>query len=608
MSDIIRLLPDHVANQIAAGEVIQRPASVVKELLENSVDAGADRIVLTIQDAGRTLVQVNDNGSGMSANDARMCFERHATSKITNADDLFALRTKGFRGEAMASIAAIAHVELRTCLHDDPIGTRIYIEGSKVVAHEPCQTAKGTSIAVKNLFFNVPARRNFLKSDVVEFRNIMDEFHRVALAHPELAFSLFHNAEEVHVLKPGNLRQRIVGLFGPAFNEKLVPVQENTSLVRLTGFVGKPEFARKSRGEQFFFANDRYIRSTYLSHAVQSAYEDLLPEKSHAAYFIFMEVDPTWIDINIHPTKTEVKFGDEKALYAILRSSVRQALGQYNIAPSLDFDQETIFNIPSAPRHDVLHTHRPEMQRSAGMAAPTATGSAPMRQHAEPADWQALYDVLRGHAPESPDGAPMAPRLVQSRMDLAEDTDRRPVQVHGHLIMASIRSGIMLIDMRRALERVTYERLIRSLALNEPPAQQQLFPVQFELRPSDAALLNILMDDIRVLGIDISSLGQGSFAVNGIAAHIPEADVVQVVSEMLADHAETNGNTGNQTREKLARAMALRAAQRSVRPMATSELQGLIDELFGCDMPYSTPSGRPTLITIGLDELGRRFQ
>lgn len=605
MADIIRLLPDHVANQIAAGEVIQRPASVVKELLENSIDAGADRIRLVVQDAGRTLVQVIDNGSGMSSNDARLCFERHATSKIASADDLFRLRTKGFRGEAMASIAAIAHVELKTCLHSDPVGTRLAIEGSKVVAHEPCQTAPGTSIAVKNLFFNVPARRNFLKADGVELRHITEEFNRVALAHPDLGFELHHNGTEVYVLRPGNLRQRIVALFGPAFNEKLVPVEEATSIVKLSGFVGKPEFARKSKAEQFFFANGRFIRSTYFTHAVQSAFDDLLPEKSFPAFFLFIDVEPSWIDINIHPTKTEVKFEDERSLYAIIRSAVRQALGRHNIAPTLDFDLEVSHQIGPPPKN--VHLFQPELTLRPRPIMPKADSTEVWAKPTSQ-NWQDLYDVLRSGNGSAIDQVPEAPKVEQSRLDMEPDTSHRPVQVHGGYILSSLRSGLMFIDIRRARERITYEGIIRSLAHNEVPIQQELFPIQVNLTPPEAATLLPLLDDVRAMGLDVRHFGGETFVVQAMAAFFEGTDPTEVLHGLVADVTDSGQLRGLQIKERVARSMAGRAAKAPVGRLSPEAMSNLIDELFGCDMPYSTPAGKPTVVNLPLDELERRFQ
>ena len=395
MADIIQLLPDAIANQIAAGEVIQRPASVVKELLENAVDAGATEIKLIVKEAGKTLIQVIDNGCGMSETDARMSFERHATSKIRGSEDLFAIRTMGFRGEAMASIAAVAQVEMRTRQHDQDLGNKLVIEASEVKVQEPCQCVAGTTLSVKNLFYNVPARRNFLKSNAAEMRHIVEEFQRIALANPELFFSLHHNGNQVFHLQPGNLRQRIVAVFGAGTNKKLVPVEEDTDVLKLHGFVGKPEFAKKTRGEQYFFVNDRFIKSPYLNHAVMTAYEDLLPKEVYPLYIIFIDIDPARIDINVHPTKQEIKFDDERLVYNYLKVSVRHALGQFSITPSMDFDQETAFSKPRTPA-----SFDPEMPPQAEIRTSSANSGGgwhpPVSNQGNPAkDWQQLYEGLK---------------------------------------------------------------------------------------------------------------------------------------------------------------------------------------------------------------------
>lgn len=607
MADLIRLLPDPVANQIAAGEVVQRPASAVKELLENAIDAGSTRVRLIVRDAGRTLIQVIDNGSGMSENDARMCFERHATSKIRTADDLFALRTKGFRGEAMASIAAIAQVEMQTRLHDRDLGTLLRIDGSKVTAQEPCQCPAGTSIAVKNLFFNVPARRNFLKSDPVEFRHIMDEFIRVALPHTDVEFSLHHNDEEIFNLRTGNLRQRIVALFGPSFNEKLVPISEQTSITTISGFIGKPEFARKTRSEQFFFVNGRFIRSSYLNHAVSTAYDELVKDRSHPAYFIFLEVEPKAIDINIHPTKTEVKFEDEKSMYAILRSAVRQSLGRYNIAPTLDFDQEMGFQIPLPPRN--VQVVQPELPIRARPIMPTMKDALPQQgismeawPRPERQDWQQLYDGL-----ELP--SPTAPQTIARQEELLPDTDteKHPVQVHLRYILASIRSGVVLIDQHRAHERVIFERVVKGLAMRETPSQQRLFPINIELSTSDAQTLGAILEEVRLMGIDIEPFGRNSFVVQGLAPFIPESTVRTVIDELLHEYREVGSASGTKRQERLAVALAKRSAIPYGKSLQREEMTRLIDELFACDQPFATPEGRPTMVTLSLEELEKRF-
>ncbi|MBP9151246.1 MAG: DNA mismatch repair endonuclease MutL [Flavobacteriales bacterium] len=608
MGDIIRLLPDSVANQIAAGEVVQRPASAVKELLENSVDAGATKVQLIVEDAGKTLIQVIDNGKGMSENDARMCFERHATSKIQTAEQLFAITTKGFRGEAMASIAAIAHVELKSRTEENPIGIQINIAGSQIISQEPCQAPVGTSISVKNLFFNVPARRNFLKSNQVETRHIMDEFMRVALAHVNVEMSLYNDGDELFNLKPTKLRQRIVDLFGKTYNEKLVPINEETSIAKIHGFVGKPEFARKKRGEQFFFVNDRFIRSAYLNHAISSAYDELLAEKTHPAYFIFFDVDPSFIDINIHPTKTEIKFEDEKSIYAILRSATRQSLGKYNISPTIDFNQEMSITFPPPPKD--VRVFQPELPVSAGVSfsAKGAHSAAITRTRDEgwqkPSDgeWQKLYEGL-------PQEMPIQQEMttVQSRMLVGDEVDKRPIQIHGKYILSSIRSGTIIIDQKRAHERIVYEKIVQSLALQQAPKQQHLFPINIELNSSDSKTLTSILEDLKLLGMDIEPFGKNTFIVQGLATYINENNVKDVIDEILEEYNESGSLTISKKMDKLAQAMARRGSIDYGKVLQTEEMTQLIDELFACDLPYSAPSGKPTMVTMTLDELEKRF-
>ncbi len=608
MSDIIRLLPDSVANQIAAGEVIQRPASAVKELLENSVDAGASKIQLIVEDAGKILIQVIDNGNGMSENDARMCFERHATSKIQSADQLFALTTKGFRGEAMASIAAVAQVEMKSRTEDNPIGIQLNIAGSNIQKQEACQCPVGTSISIKNLFFNVPARRNFLKSNQVETRHIMDEFMRVALAHTNVEMNFYHDGDELFNLKPTKLRQRIVDLFGKTFNEKLVPINEETSIAKIHGFLGKPEFARKRRGEQFFFVNDRFIRSPYLNHAISSAYDELLAEKTYPAYFIFFTVDPSFIDINIHPTKTEIKFEDEKSIYAILRSATRQSLGKYNISPTIDFNQEMSINF-SAPPKDV-RLFQPELPVSSGSSygAKGAHSAAITRtrdegwQKPSDGDWQKLYEGLPQEMPIQQEVT-----TVQSRMSVGDEVEKRPIQIHGKYILSSIKSGTIIIDQKRAHERIVYEKIVQSLALQQAPKQQHLFPINIELSSSDSKTLTSILEDVKLLGMDIESFGKNTFIVQGLATYINEDNVKEVIDEILEEYNESGNLTASKKLDKLAQAMARRSSIDYGKVLQPAEMTQLIDELFACDLPYSAPSGKPTMITLSLDELEKRF-
>lgn len=621
MSDIIQLLPDSVANQIAAGEVIQRPASVVKELLENAVDAGSTNIQLIIKDAGRTLIQVIDNGCGMSPTDARLCYERHATSKIKNANDLFNIRSKGFRGEAMASIAAISHVEMKTRLHDEELGTFLELEGTEVKKQEPCQTQAGTMISVKNLFFNVPARRNFLKSNAVETKHIIDEFQRVAMAHPDIEMSLYHNGQDVFKLSKGALRQRIVQLFGGNTNQKLVPLEEETSIVKLTGYVCKPEFAKKTRGEQYFFVNNRFIKSSYLNHAVVTAYDDLIAKGSFPSYFIYMEVDPSFIDINIHPTKTEIKFEDERAVYAIMRSSVKQALGKYNIAPTIDFEQETSMNIPPLPKNKQVFQPEVKFNRDFNpFEAEKKTTSAPKPRQASPLEkmnrdnWGKLYEDLEKSAepekeielPQQEEPAPQKQQKLSTDWEESPtESERKTFQVHNRYIITTLKSGLVLIDQHRAHERVLYEKIMASIEKGGAGSQKELFPRTIELQPADFELLVEMAEDVRAMGLDLRVFGKNTFVVEGTASFIPaNTDLKALVEEML----ESYKNEGNlDKKDKLARALADRSAVKHGQVMHKEEMNNLIDELFACNQPYYTPSGKPVVITIPLDELEKRF-
>src|ERR1700749_4726625 len=464
MPDIIQLLPDAVANQIAAGEVVKRPASAVKELVENALDSGADRIQLILKDGGKALIQVIDNGCGMSGTDARMSFERHATSKIRKAEDLFAIRTMGFRGEGLASIAASAQVELKTRRHEDELGSCIIIEGSEVLSQQACSAPVGTSICVKNLFFNTPARRNFLKSNPVEMRHIIDEFQRIALANPQVFFTLHHDGQEVYHLPASMLKQRIVHLFGNNYNQRLVPVEEDTTIIKLHGYVGKPEFARKTRGEQFFFVNNRYIRDAYLNHAVLTAFEELLPDEAYPLYVLFIEIDPSKIDINVHPTKTEIKYQDEKAIYAIIRSAVKRALGKYNITPTLDFDQENSIGhlITAKPLEQIVQptiAFNPDFNPFATEVKkadrePSFRHSAGEHQSTPiPQNWDTLYEISKREEQAQQEIHTESTISVQEQ-EVSKSSERQLFQIHGKYILSQIKSGFMLINQQSAHERI----------------------------------------------------------------------------------------------------------------------------------------------------------
>jgi DNA mismatch repair protein MutL len=595
MSDVIRLLPDAIANQIAAGEVIQRPASVVKELLENAVDAGATDIRVIVKDAGRTLIQIVDNGCGMSTSDARMCFEKHATSKIRKTDDLFAIRTMGFRGEALASVAAIAQVELRTRQPESEIGTRIVIEGFEVKEQEPCQHAPGTSIMVRNLFFNVPARRNFLKSNNVELRHIIDEFQRVALAHPGIFLSLHHNGVELFHLNKGHLRQRIIHLFGNNYNEKLVPIQESTSVADITGFIGKPDSARKTRGEQFFFVNNRFIRSPYLQHAVIQAYAQMLPENHYPLFVIFIDIDPTRIDVNVHPTKQEIKFEDERIIYTFIQAAAKHALAQYSIAPTLDFDQDPTFsNLPA-----FIHPNKE--------ARPQPFRTMPSKMNDNNKNVFRAWEKDRQETEQSPHIVPPAtfPDMDDGE---ARDSHGRCFQIHQRYIVAQIRSGFIVVDQQAAHERILFERYLRHLQGKQHSTQQQLFPGTMTLSTADAALLTQILPDVRQLGFDIQPFGKDTFVIHGVPPELENNDERQVLEDLLEQCKQDSAGLQLRKHEVLARSLARSNAISMGRKLSENEMRNLIDELFACSTPYLSPVGHHTFITYDMDEMAARFQ
>ena len=590
--DIIQLLPDHLANQIAAGEVIQRPASAAKEMLENAIDSGADNIHLIIRDAGKTLIQVVDNGCGMSEKDARMSFERHATSKIKDANDLFAIRTMGFRGEAMASMAAIAHIDLKTKPHSENVGTRIIIEGSEIKEQENCAAANGTSIAIKNLFYNVPARRKFLKSDQVELKHIIEEFQRIALAHPEVNLSMHHNNNELFHLRQSSLRQRIVTVFGNKYNEKLVPVEEETNLVTISGFVGKPEFARKTKGEQYFFVNKRFIKSGYLNHAINAAFKELIPNGFHPSYFLFFDVDPQLIDINIHPTKTEIKFEDEKAIYAIIRSCVKRALGQHNIAPSLDFERDPSFDtFPSIEKKLKAPTIKVDTSYN-----PFENGNAKKQSKTE--NWEALFENIPSLHTQ--------PKQVLIEQEWEESSlQKASFQLHQQYILSPIKSGLMIIHQQRAHERILYEQFL-SLGENQDNCQQLLFPKTIELSTADIALVEGMKEEVQQLGFYWERMGSNKIAIQGIPTDGTQENAQHLFEELL-EQFKNNAKVESSNSDKLARALARSMSIKKGHNLSVIEMNRLIDELFACEMPNATASGQATLITLTLEELADKF-
>ncbi len=618
-ADIIQLLPDTIANQIAAGEVVQRPASVVKELMENSVDAGASSIRVMIKDAGKTLIQVIDDGKGMSETDARLSFERHATSKLRTSEDLFRIRTMGFRGEALASIAAVAQVEMRTRRPFDETGTVIRIEGADIRGQEVISTPAGTNFLVKNLFFNIPARRNFLKSNPVEMRHILDEFQRISLAHPEIAFSLYHNDLEVLNLPSVNLAKRIVDIFGKNYREQIAPCHEETSFVSIKGYIGRPEFARKTRGEQFFYVNQRYIKHSYLHHAIVSAFEGAIQEGSHPFYVLFIEIDPAHIDINIHPTKTEIKFDDERAVYAIVMAAVRKAIGVYNLASSIDFDENVNFlgGVPAAGR---------EAPAARPVQAEWSAGSRDFsRKKVGFEDWMKLFEGKDRALDEPPvREAAEAQELPLNELQSltfsskvnrlpaefvpAPDTDAMLFQLFHQFIVSQAKDGVMLIDQRAAQERILYERYRLLLTKRNGACQQLLFPKTVRLSPADMQLVLETKAEIRSLGFEFEASGPNELQVKGIPADLPDENEQEMFEELVEQLKQNYSELKLNKPDSLARSLARRFAGRYMARLSTPEMHTLIDQLFATSDPHRTPGGDPVIVMLTKDKLFKLFK
>jgi DNA mismatch repair protein MutL len=615
MADIIQLLPDHVANQIAAGEVVQRPASVVKELLENAIDAGATQVKLIVKDAGKTLIQVIDNGKGMSTTDARLSFERHATSKIRTAEDLFSLHTKGFRGEALASIAAIAHVELKTKQEDQELGTQITIEGSQIVSQDVVVTPQGTAIAVKHLFFNIPARRNFLKSNTVELRHIIDEFHRVALIHHNITFVMYNNGSELFNLPYGNFRQRIVNVFGGKTNEKLVPVNETTEILKISGFVGKPEFAKKSRSEQFFFVNDRFIKSAYLNHAIQSAFDGLIKAEHHPNYFLNLVVDPKSIDINIHPTKTEIKFDDEHTLYAILRSSVKHSLGQFNIAPILDFEHDTNLDTPYDYKNKSANSPSVEVDRDFNPFREENSTKGFVRQYKKEttAQWESLYVGLESKGTRSDhDFSEVHFESDEKSQNLFDNTSpeeisQRTYQFQNKYIISTIKSGMLVIDQYRAHQRILYEGLLKNMTIKEALSQQLLFPLQLHFSLKEMSIIRHLKEDLENTGFVFSNIKDDSIEITGVPVNVPQSEISVILEYLINDVEQEVPDSNFSAVDLLAKSMAKSLAIKRGQPLSYVEQEHLLNSLFACKEPSVSPTNKVTFITISADELDKKF-
>jgi len=614
MADIIKLLPDHVANQIAAGEVVQRPASVVKELLENALDAGASCIKLIVKDGGKVLIQVVDDGLGMSATDARLSFSRHATSKIQKAEDLFNLNTKGFRGEALASIAAIAHVEMQTKPDTEELGTHLRIEGSEIVFQETAVTPKGTSIAVKNLFFNIPARRNFLKSNHVELRHITDEFHRVALAHPDVGFHFYHNGSELFNLRADNHRKRIVNIFGTRTNQKLVPVEEETPIVKIKGFITKPEFAKKSRGEQFFFVNHRFIKNPYLHHAIVAAFEGLIKSDTYPGYFLYLEVNPASLDINIHPTKTEVKFDDEHSLYAILRSTIKHSLGQFNVAPALDFDYDPNLQTPYGfkNRSAVI----PQVTVDAGFNPFQENRQGGFTTHPykkQSANWENLYVGMESKLGNDSDGGSISYEsdtitgsIFEGEKE-AHDTVATTFQIRRKYIVTTIKSGMVVIDQSRAHQRVLYERFLKNSTIKGAVSQQLLFPLTLSFSTSEIGALQEIEDILVSVGFIFEKIEGESITVSGVPLLVAESEVGMVLDQLISDYQqEVIGESFSHT-DMLSKTLAKTLSVKTGEVLDRQSQLALVNDLFACTESMTSPFNKPVYITITENDIDKKF-
>ena len=617
MSDIINVLPDHIANQIAAGEVIQRPASVIKELVENAVDAAAAQIDIIIKQAGRTLIQVNDNGCGMSETDARLCFERHATSKIKSADDLFNLHTKGFRGEALASIAAIAHVELRTRHADSEIGTSIILEGSKCKEQNPCSRCeKGTSISIKNLFFNVPARRNFLKTDNVEYSHIHEEFLRIAFVHPEVAFTLYHNDKLEYNLPKSTLKQRIINILGNSGKESLIPVEQASDIVNISGFIGKPEFAKKTRGEQYMFVNNRFIKHAYFHHAIASAFEEVIPAKHFPTYFIYFDVNPQLIDVNIHPTKTEIKFQEEKMIYGILRASVKRSIASFNLGGAIDFDNISPIDFSSIPqkgipREPVITTRSDynPFENSKQKTTYKDHFSTVKPQRADES-WRQIYESIQENTPQEFINNEGKQTQIESVLEKEENmavNQPAAFQTLNKYVVTRIKSGFIVIETEAAMERILYERYNHFLSDSPQGSQKLLFPETLSFSPQNSDIISDLLKELNGLGFDIELFGKNTFILNGVPSDLLEENAQEIIEQLLESYKNNLLSLKISKRNNLAHSLARSIGRKKNKNLSEEEIQSLISELFTSESPHISPSGKKICITFNENELVRMF-
>ena len=601
MADIIQLLPESIANQIAAGEVVQRPASVVKELLENSIDAEAKSIQLIIKDSGKTLIQVIDDGKGMTETDARMCFERHATSKIRNAQDLFSIKTMGFRGEAMPSIASISHLQLKTKTEDAELGTEIVIHGSTLKKQEYCQTPKGTSISVKNLFYNIPARRKFLKKDATEYNHILEEFKRVAIINPKIGFRLIHNDNEIYHLPEGNLRQRITSIFGKSVNEKLVPIEEETSIVEISGYIGRPELNKKTKSDQYLFVNGRYIKSPYLHHAIKNGYDNMLGEDEYPFYILNLEIDPSTIDINIHPTKQEVKFEEDKLIYNYLKVTTKACLAKYSITPTLDFEKDLsfdkIYNETGYNQNDgAIKMRMPVEERRA--------------KRKEIESWESMYREIQSDSDQDEEHItlPSTASLLEEESNASgvDLTTSQPFQLHNQFIVNQIRSGFLVVDQQNAHERILYERYLKALEGQNMGVQQLLFPITVDFTPEKASALASLCPDLIKLGIKIEPFGHGAFVIHGVTSGMEENNFHSVLENVINQYLDNlDLELGNN--ENLALSLAVHSSINRTKKLEVEEMQHMLDDLFATENPYTSPSGKKCFVTYELDDIKKRF-
>ena len=614
MSDIIQLLPDSVANQIAAGEVIQRPASIIKELMENSIDAGATEICVVVKDAGRTLVQVSDNGCGMSETDARMAFERHATSKIKSASDLFQIRTMGFRGEALASIAAVAHIELLTKKNDTDLGTKIIIAGSKVESQVPIACSDGSCLSVKNLFFNIPARRRFLKSNATEQRHIIVEFQRIVLANSKINFKLFHNDLSLFNLPASNLKQRIINVMGKQIHPYLIPVEVNSTIVKITGFVGTPQGTKKTSGDQFFFVNERYMKHPYLHKAITEAYHKLIPADTFPPYFIFFDVNPELIDINIHPTKTEIKFEDEIAIWKILNAGIRESLGKFNAVPSIDFDTEGMIDIPiyregqkvSPPRVHFNPDFNPFDEKREKHKTDTV-----------PKNWESLYEGFlssRNIEKENnkkvlvlPSAGLCEKNLDELPLNIDQFLQNSYFQIKNRFILMPVKSGLMLIDQRRAHERILFEQFMSSIITNKSASQLLLFPEPVLLSQENTVLMNEIEEDMKTFGFDIQKIENNTFLVKGVPSELSNINIVSLLDEIIETYKTSEINAENEIKEKLAMILAKKGCMKTEISLSHEDMAALVNQLFMCKSPNFTQTGKPVISIFSNEELEMRF-